>query len=340
MSVRDFLSTLQGLDVRVWAEGDRIRINAPQGALTPELKEELRRRKLEILAFLAVAERTTELPDALVPLKPEGSRPPVFAVPGHNGDVFCYVRLVEYLNEDQPFYALQPPGLDGKRDPALTIEELASYHADALERVRPGGPFYLAGYCLGGTIVFETARELVRRGREVPWIGLFAAPCPTSFRPLHRAWVAVTHYTERLAHHARMFAAEPLSEKMSYVRARVRTVGGGGDSTRHGESRETTRNRLRVERRTVAAAHRYAPGIFPGKIALFLPEEAWRRSGDLPMDWVRFADGGMEEWVGPDGCNGDFLLRDYAEVVAPPFRRMLKAAQDRDGNEKSRASAS
>jgi len=331
VSVRDLLATLQGLDVRVWAEGERVRINAPEGVLTPELKEELRWRKPEILSFLAVAQHSTELPDAVVPLKPEGSRPPFFAVPGHNGDVFCYVRLIEHLDEDQPFYALQPPGLDGKRDPAVTIEELAAYHADALEQLRPDGPFYLGGYCLGGTVVLETARQLVRRGRSVPWIGLFATPSPTSLRPWNRARVAAAYYLGRVMHHAGAFVRMPAAQKRHYLKTRGRSADGAEIRTApKGPPDETTRNRLEVEDRTVEAAKQYRPGSFPGKIALFLPEEAWRRSGDLPMDWARFAEDGLEEWVGPDGCNGDYLLRDYAELVSAPFRRMLRQAQDRD----------
>jgi amino acid adenylation domain-containing protein len=47
-----FLSRLRSLDIRVWAEGDKLRFTAPQGALTPELRSELAERKAEILGFL------------------------------------------------------------------------------------------------------------------------------------------------------------------------------------------------------------------------------------------------------------------------------------------------
>jgi Ser/Thr protein kinase RdoA (MazF antagonist) len=46
------LAHLWNLRVRLWAEGERLRFDAPKGALTAELRAELSERKTEILAFL------------------------------------------------------------------------------------------------------------------------------------------------------------------------------------------------------------------------------------------------------------------------------------------------
>ncbi len=46
------LSRLRGLDVKLWADGDRVRYSAPRGALTPALRAELAEHKADILAFL------------------------------------------------------------------------------------------------------------------------------------------------------------------------------------------------------------------------------------------------------------------------------------------------
>jgi amino acid adenylation domain-containing protein len=56
----DFLERLRRLDIRVALEGDRLGVDAPKGALTPELREELARRKQEVVAFLG--ERRVEVP--------------------------------------------------------------------------------------------------------------------------------------------------------------------------------------------------------------------------------------------------------------------------------------
>ncbi len=48
----EFLSRLRALEVRVWAEGDRLRCSAPRNILTDELRAELSQRKGELLALL------------------------------------------------------------------------------------------------------------------------------------------------------------------------------------------------------------------------------------------------------------------------------------------------
>ncbi|MDY0095477.1 MAG: condensation domain-containing protein, partial [Candidatus Vecturithrix sp.] len=54
-SIPEFLSYLRSLDIHLWVEEERLRYNAPKGVLTQELREQLRARKTEILAFLRQA---------------------------------------------------------------------------------------------------------------------------------------------------------------------------------------------------------------------------------------------------------------------------------------------
>jgi amino acid adenylation domain-containing protein len=77
LPVEEFVSELRRRDVKLWREGTELRCNAPRGVLTSELREELARRKAEILAALARAElaagpvplpREARLPGARFPL--------------------------------------------------------------------------------------------------------------------------------------------------------------------------------------------------------------------------------------------------------------------------------
>ena len=52
MTALELLSHLRSRDIELWAEGDKLGYNAPSGALTPDLRAELVRRKAEILMFL------------------------------------------------------------------------------------------------------------------------------------------------------------------------------------------------------------------------------------------------------------------------------------------------
>lgn len=51
-SLADFLAALERLDVRIAADGDKLRIDAPKEAMTPELRAALAARKVELLAHL------------------------------------------------------------------------------------------------------------------------------------------------------------------------------------------------------------------------------------------------------------------------------------------------
>ncbi|MGH8571217.1 MAG: condensation domain-containing protein, partial [Gammaproteobacteria bacterium] len=47
-----FLAEVRGIGVKLWVEGGRLKLRAPEGVLTPELTDALRERKAEILALL------------------------------------------------------------------------------------------------------------------------------------------------------------------------------------------------------------------------------------------------------------------------------------------------
>src|SRR5262245_46993356 len=56
MSVAELVSQLKSLDVKLKAEGSRLRIDAPKGVLTDRMRAELAQRKPELLEFLRVSQ--------------------------------------------------------------------------------------------------------------------------------------------------------------------------------------------------------------------------------------------------------------------------------------------
>jgi amino acid adenylation domain-containing protein/non-ribosomal peptide synthase protein (TIGR01720 family) len=75
--IEDFLSYLRDQDIELWVDGDRLRCNAPKGALTQDLLNELARRKTEILAFFQEANQTANLPYESIPLAPRNQNLPL-----------------------------------------------------------------------------------------------------------------------------------------------------------------------------------------------------------------------------------------------------------------------
>ncbi|MBO3458249.1 amino acid adenylation domain-containing protein [Aetokthonos hydrillicola Thurmond2011] len=116
----------------------------------------------------------------LVPIQPAGSNPAFFCVHPIFGVVFPYYELATHLGKNQPFYGLQPVGLDGKTPPLTRIEDMASHYIEALRKVQPQGPYFLGGWSFGSWVAFEMAQQLQKSGEEVALLAVLdtLAPIP------------------------------------------------------------------------------------------------------------------------------------------------------------------
>ena len=110
-SVGDLLSELRRANIRLWAEDDRLRYSAPKGRLTPEIRDQLRERKSEILAFLHKIRPSQD--EVFTPVPREGDMPLSFA---QQRIWFLY----QLDPEDRSYNLVWPLRLRGKLDvPAL-----------------------------------------------------------------------------------------------------------------------------------------------------------------------------------------------------------------------------
>jgi thioesterase domain-containing protein len=316
-----FLSELRRREIQVRAVGDQLHFTAKAGALTPELREQLRAWKNDILKLLASAQALDTQERAIVPLQAKGTRVPVFAVPGHNGDVFCYRALAQRLGEDQPFYGLQPPGVDGKDEPLGRVEDLAASFARQIRVFQPKGPYVIAGYCAGGTVAFELAQQLSRDGAAVNLLALFGSPYPAYFRLPAQLLQRVAEHAARIGGLARDLAVRSPAQYRRYFAERMRRHRDRVSAAAAAAADPVLALRARVERATVAAVRAYTPGDFDGRVALFLPSMEW----DLAQRWRSVAPH-AEQYFGPDACSSQDMLREpnatiFAELFAAAVQR-------------------
>jgi len=108
---------------------------------------------------------------AVVPIREGGSRLPLFLLSGLGGEVIGFDTLARCLGGDQPVYALQPQGLDGRKPFLTRVEDMAAYYLDKIREVQSKGPYCLAGYSFGGYVVFEIAQQLHAAGETVALLG-------------------------------------------------------------------------------------------------------------------------------------------------------------------------
>lgn len=115
--------------------------------------------------FQNVGTKKPSLPEGVVAIQTGGSRRPFFFLHGDwvNGAYWCF-PLAQGLGPDQPFYALEPYKFEGL-PPAL--ETIAATHIQAMQAVQPEGPYALGGFCNGGLLAYEMARQLHKAGHKI-----------------------------------------------------------------------------------------------------------------------------------------------------------------------------
>jgi thioesterase domain-containing protein len=118
--------------------------------------------------------------ETVIDIQPRGTRPPLFFVHGFGGGVLGYQELARRMGPDQPFLGIIARGLDGQDPPHQEIVEMAQFYLDAIRKIQPHGPYYLGGYCFGGVVAFEMARQLQAAGEETRLVAVLEG-----FAPIH-----------------------------------------------------------------------------------------------------------------------------------------------------------
>ncbi|MYT22174.1 hypothetical protein GTW69_18055, partial [Streptomyces sp. SID7760] len=105
--------------------------------------------------------------------------------------------------------------------PDATVEELAAAHLKALRRVRPTGPYHLAGWSFGGLLAYEMAVQLRAAGQEVAILALLDTGYPESGHVPDDENELLEWFHEDLARSA---GFDPTDQNLSVLRSALRSV--------------------------------------------------------------------------------------------------------------------
>ena len=262
----------------------------------------------------------------LVAISPKGSKPPLFLVHGAGGNILLYRSLAEHLSPNHPLYGLQSKGLDGS-EPLHTIEEMADCYVRELRSVQPKGPYYLGGYCLGGTIAYEMAQILTREGEEVPLVAMldtynYSLALKVSFRSFL--------FQKAKFHLANMGKLRP-KDMFEYLREKVRLGFGGelanlktsmpGSSQADGVCRAESGAEAAVQSINDYAAEHYNPRPYPGCVTLFKPRINYKFYPDPNMGWGDLA--ASLDIVEVAENPHSMLLEPYVKVLAAQLKERI-----------------
>ena len=148
-------------------------------------------------AALLRLEQQREAVRALVPIQPQGQQAPFYFLPNFGGGLFNLAPLANALGLERPFYSFQPRGLDGNEAPHDSLPEMASYYLQALRSFQPNGPYLLGGFCFGGVVAYEMARQLEAQGERAALVAIVDGYAPRQAvhgRSLRRAWIFLRNF--------------------------------------------------------------------------------------------------------------------------------------------------
>jgi len=309
---------------------------------------------------------TSAAPQQVVPIKPSGSRVPLYCVAPAGGIVFPYFSLRDWLDPEQPLYGLQDPSLDDSRDFITEVPTLAAEHIAAVRSVQPEGPYYLCGWSFGGTVAYEMACQLVRDGHEVAFLGIIdseaALPAGKQGKTLARTLEKIgprIRTVVRVAGYCGPYIRDGLYLLASAGR-RKKTAGTASpslmeyfrwawtDAVRHHllqranvadlvkrDSRlmlvrqPKTRRVLQVLRSNIQALRGYTPQPYAGTFTLFrASDQATMREhhADATLGWGKLATGDLRVVEVP-GNHVVLMIKPYIEDFSAALNTALRDAQ-------------
>jgi amino acid adenylation domain-containing protein len=109
----------------------------------------------------------------LVPIKPTGSKTPLYIIHGEGLNVLKFSTLATNADPDQPIWGLQARGLNGIDAPMNDMKEIAKDYLDEILRHNPNGPYILGGYSFGGYVAVEMHRLLEKMGKAPDMLIMF-----------------------------------------------------------------------------------------------------------------------------------------------------------------------
>lgn len=227
------------------------------------------------------------------------------------------IRLADYT-----VYGLQPLDLDASELGAESLAELAAKYNRALRATQPSGPYWLGGYCAGGQIAYEMARQLQSEGEIVEQLALFDAMGEPESHELALAgrWIQVLARSSRIvtwkATHSGIYAARTeLRQLMADLKLALSRI-----SASKIEAPKTVAEAFEAMR------PEYTREKYRGHVLLFRTEESREYSGAPDFGWRDLVAGKIEVCDIP-GDHEFILDMPQVEVFAQELADALKRNQ-------------
>ncbi len=101
----------------------------------------------------------------------------LFLIHAGNGEIDNYIELSKIISEEYSCWGIRMDFCEYSPQ-NISIHEQALKYIGYIKSIQPNGPYYLAGWCIGGTIAFEIASILECHHDEILFLALFNSIAP------------------------------------------------------------------------------------------------------------------------------------------------------------------
>ena len=236
---------------------------------------------------------------AAIQLKEGTGRPPIFMTHGLGSSVLDLSSLAQHIATDRPIFGLQARGTEGTVPPCESVEEMARYSLEAIQRIQPHGPYTLIGYSFGGLVLMEIAHRLRAQGETVAMLAMVDTyPSKRSMKPAPLTRLMVT------------LAKRRVQRKLGLVKDNYRPV--------------PTQHVQRQKDMSYVALSQYQPRPFDGQIRFLRAADV----SDFPADpvpvWTHLAKSLTVETLPGNHLE---MLDVHPEALAAALTQYLKEAE-------------
>ena len=267
---------------------------------------------------------------SIVPIRSGGSKNPLFMVHGAHGNILLYKDLVKYIEPDIPLYGIQAKGLDGRTPAHQTIEAMASDYLSELLKIQPNGPYYLLGYCMGGTVALEMSQKLEASGRKVAFLGMIETYKWSSLPKRSKLDWTIYHLEKILFHWKNILLLKGkerqifFNKKLRELISRTQIWKGDIRNYLGLSAQDSNAHLAALWNSNDIAAFSYHPGHYQGAVHHFTPLERYRIHDVPEADWEDISDNVVQ--IQMTAYPAAILMEPFASSLAHHLNAALRSS--------------
>lgn len=168
--------------------------------------------------------------EELIELRPGNtSYPPLFLIHPIEGNLFCFRELINNISCPNPIWGLQCTSSQSN-----SIEELASYYLQQIQKQQPRGPYHFVGASFGGILAYEITLQLLKMGESIKLLAMLDSGLPSP------AFTQLTSDKDRLAYFITFLTGHAISTEKLAINHLIEALGLGSIPDK--EQKEIYRN--------------------------------------------------------------------------------------------------